>query len=208
MFGEMSKRAYRLRKRAEQQEQTRQRIVEATLGLHTEVGPAATTISAIAERAGVQRLTVYRHFPDEKALFAACSAHATASHPPPDPAAWAAIPDPRERLQVALRALYSYYRGGERMLAHLLRDAEQLPTLADVLAPMHAYLDAVVELLGFGWDDTARSRLLQTALAHAVEFRTWQSLAARGLHDSEIAELMGRFVAAAVEDPPNTGGSG
>ena len=101
------KRAYRKRRRAEQEEETRLRITEAAVDLHGSVGPARTTVSAIAERAGVQRATVYRHFPDEEALFAACSSHWAALNPPPDPAAWAEIADPDERLRRALSELYS-----------------------------------------------------------------------------------------------------
>lgn len=201
MFCEMSKRTYRLRRRAEQQEQTRQRIVEAALALHMEVGPAATTISGIAERAGVQRLTLYRHFPDEKALFAACSAHATATHPPPDPAAWAGITHPQERLRVALEAIYGYYRGGERMLTHLLCDAERLPALAEVLVPMRRYLQAVVEMLSAGREVRPDGeRLLRAALTHAVQFESWRSLAAAGLNDAEAAWLMGRLADAVVQE--------
>jgi AcrR family transcriptional regulator len=203
MFHEMSKRNYRLRKRATQQEETRQRIVQAALELHTEVGPAATSISAIAERAGVQRLTVYRHFPDDTALLSACSAHASAAHPPPDPAAWAEIEDPSERLHTALRALYGYYRGGERMLVHVLRDAERLPALAAVLAPMRGYLQAVAEMLGAGWKvQRAEERLFRAALAHAIQFETWRSLATAGLDDAEAARLIGRLVAAAADPHP------
>src|SRR6476469_3748045 len=99
------KRKYELKARAEAQEETRRRITEATVGLHLEVGPAQTTISEIAKRAGVQRLTVYNNFPDEASLLGACSAHYTAQHPPPDPATWMAIPDPGDRTRSALVAL-------------------------------------------------------------------------------------------------------
>ena len=109
----MATRKYEQKRRAEQQEETRRRIVEAVVALHREIGPARTTIKAIAERAGVERLTVYRHFADEGALFAACDAHFRAETPPPDPAAWAEITDPAERLRAALLALYGYYRRGE-----------------------------------------------------------------------------------------------
>ena len=113
----MGARRYRLGERARQQEETRRRIVEATAELHAEVGPAATTISAIAERAGVQRLTVYRHFPEERQLFEACSALSEERHPSPDPAHWTDVADPRERTEAALGALYAYYAGDARGLA-------------------------------------------------------------------------------------------
>src|SRR6187401_3150494 len=110
------KRTYRMRQRAEREAQTRRRITESAVALHEEVGPARTSISAIAERAGVRRSTVYRHFPDEAALFAACSSHWRAANPPPELAAWRAIADPDERLRVALRELYGHYRRTEAML--------------------------------------------------------------------------------------------
>src|SRR6476661_3903394 len=99
-------RKYQKKLRAEQQEETRQRIVEAMVALHREVGPARTTISAIAERAGVERLTVYRHFPDETEMFQACTTHYATVVPGPDPAAWAGIEDPAERLRATLLAFY------------------------------------------------------------------------------------------------------
>jgi AcrR family transcriptional regulator len=197
----MSKRSYNQRKRAEQQEQTRQKIVEATAALHEEVGPAATTVSAIAARAGVQRLTVYRHFADDAALFAACSGHVMAARPFPDPARWAVIDDPDERLRVALGALYGYYRSGEQMLTHVLRDAEKLPALAEVLAPMQDYLRAVVESLAEA-RPAGDHRLLLAALHHAIQFWTWRTLTAQGLDQDEAIELMVRFVVAAEPAHP------
>src|SRR6476620_2169189 len=130
----MATRKYQLKRRAEQQSDTRRRIVEAVAALHGETGPARTTIKAIAERAGVERLTVYRHFADEGALFAACDVHFRAETPPPDPAAWAGVADPAARLRAARLAFYGYYRQGEAMLANAHRDAAQLPALAAVLA--------------------------------------------------------------------------
>ena len=133
-------RRYELKQRAEDVTATRERIVEATVELHDSVGPARTTITAIAERAGVQRLTVYRHFPDERSLFEACSGHWTARHPRPDPVTWAAVDEPEERLRVALTAIYAYYRGGEGMIGNLLRDLPGLPVLQEVAAPVRRVL--------------------------------------------------------------------
>lgn len=196
----MKKSGYKLGKRAEQQEQTRQRIVAATAELHEELGPAATTISGVAERAGVQRLTVYRHFPDETELFAACSAHTANQHPPPDPELWSGIEDPEERAEAALRLLYAYYTQREQALANVLRDAERLPALQAALTPMREYLGWVAEGLatGFRLEPPTEGRL-RIALAHALEFWTWRSLAAHGLDSEEAAGLMLRFVRAAAE---------
>ena len=109
-------RKYDMKRRAERQEETRQRIVEATIELHQSVGMVRTTISAVAEKAGVQRLTVYRHFPNERALFSACTGHWSAANPPPDPASWTQIAAPEERLRSALAEVYAYYRHTEPMM--------------------------------------------------------------------------------------------
>src|SRR5512143_473553 len=190
MFSVMKGRPYRLRKRLDQQQETRQRIVEAAVALHEELGPAATTISAIAERAGVQRLTFYRHFPEERALYRACSAHWTAAHPLPDPSAWASLREPRARLKAALTALYAYYRSGAGMLTKVLRDAPGIPAVAEVMLPFRHYLRQRTNELALGWPASPLQRLRRAAIAHALEFDTWRSLAGQGMTEAEAAELM------------------
>jgi AcrR family transcriptional regulator len=196
----MTTRKYEQKRRAEQQAETRQRIVEAVAALHGEIGPARTTIKAIADRAGVERLTVYRHFADDGALFAACDAHFRAETPPPDPAAWADVADPAARLRAALLAFYGYYRQGEAMLANAHRDAAQLPALAAVLAPAARFVQAVRDDLQAAWPahDPARARL-GAAIGHALRFDTWRSLArVEALDDAEAAELMVALAEAAA----------
>lgn len=185
-------RKYELRQRAQSQAQTRQRIVEATVELHGSVGPARTTISAIAERAGVQRLTVYRHFPDERSLFRACSGRWAVEHPRPDPSRWAALEDPAERLRVALCEIYAYFRETEEMTANVRRDLPELPTLQEVAAPFAQYWEAARIVLDRGWKTRGRRRKLTRAvIGHAVEFETWRSLAReQGLDDVEATEMM------------------
>jgi AcrR family transcriptional regulator len=192
MFTHMATRTYQQKRRAEQQAETRQRIVEAMVELHREVGPARTTISAIAERAGVERLTVYRHFPDETSMFQACTAHYATEVPGPDPAAWAGIEEPAKRLRAALLAFYDYYRRAEDVLTHVVRDAPQLPALAAVLSPWEEFFDRVREGLIEGWEAAGPARArLAAAVAHALRFETWRSLArAEGLGDAEAADLM------------------
>ena len=126
-------RKYELKRRAERQEETRRRITEAAVELHGTVGPARASISAIAEKAGVQRLTVYRHFPDERALFAACTGHYLSENPPPDPEPWTGIADPEDRLRAALAEVYGYYRRNEPMMSNSVRDAEAKPVIYEVL---------------------------------------------------------------------------
>lgn len=206
----MAIRKYEQKRRAEQQSETRLRIVEAIVALHREVGPARTTISAIAARAGVERLTVYRHFADEAEMFQACSAHFTAEVAPPDPTIWTGVPEPAERLRAALLAFYDYYRRGEDMLAHVLRDAPEIRALAAVLAPWDAFVGAVRDGLLEGWvaagegapTSPARARLA-AAVAHALRFETWRSLArAEALGDAKAADLMVTLAHAAAAAPP------
>lgn len=198
-------RRYELNQRAASQTATRERIVEATVELHDSVGPARTTISAIAERAGVQRLTVYRHFPDERSLFSACAGHWTAEFPVPDPSAWAAVGDPEERLRIALGEIYAFFRTTEGMTGNLLRDLPDSPVLQEVAAPFIAYWDTVREVLGRGWNARgAKRRLLRAVIGHAIEFETWRSLTRRErLEDRQAAEAM-VSLARAVQSSPLT----
>src|SRR4051794_19469738 len=128
---------------------TRRRITQAAVELHGSIGPAATTMTAVAERAGVTRATLYRHFPDEQALFAACSGEWLAAHPRPIVAEWSAIADPRRRVLVALHEMYAYYASTEGMLANLLRDTVALPDA--VAANLASYPGQMLEVLGVGW---------------------------------------------------------
>ena len=186
-------RQYRQRKRAEQQDETRLRITEATVDLHGSVGPSRTTVSAVAERAGVQRATVYRHFPDERALFAACSAHWRAANPRPDPASWAATEDPQARTRQALAELYAYYGRTEQMLANLIRDQE-MEVVRPLFSPFWDYLDAVAASLA----PPRATKRTRAALRHAVDFRTWRSLTRdNGLSNGEAVDLMAALAQAA-----------
>jgi AcrR family transcriptional regulator len=186
------KRKYELKARAEAQEETRRRITEATVGLHIEVGPAKTTISEVAKRAGVQRLTVYNNFPDEASLLGACSAHYIAQHPPPDPSAWQSIRDPARRARAALTALYGYYRETEPMTANVMRDAHLMPALAGIVEQgWGPFLTALREELATAWERGGPpNRRLRAALGLALRFDTWQSLARHeGMSDEDAAEL-------------------
>jgi len=188
------KRPYRMKRRAELEEETRRRITESAVALHERVGPAHTSITAIAELAGVRRSTVYRHFPDEDALFAACSSHWRALNPPPDPTPWAAIPDPDERTAAALRELYAFYGRTHRMYQSLLRDEALVPAVARRLRDFHAYLDAVRDVLAKG---RARSRRTRAAIGHALAFETWRSLTQdQGLGQDDAVGLMRELVGA------------
>jgi AcrR family transcriptional regulator len=191
-------RTYKMRRRAEQVAETRARIVEATVELHSERGPARTTVAEIARRAGVERLTVYNHFPDDHLLFAACQAHWLAESPPPNPTQHAAILDPDDRLEAVLRDLYAWYRRGERMLRNVTRDAETLPPLQDTLSAQRLATEQTVALLLEGRRTRGKRRLrLTAALTLALEFRAWDTLTTAGLTDREAARLTAAMVAAA-----------
>jgi AcrR family transcriptional regulator len=196
-------RTYELKRRAERQEETRRRIVQAAVDLHTTVGPARTTVAAVAERAGVTRPTVYAHFPDARSLLEACSGHVRATTPPPEPAGWGAVADPGERLATALRDLYGYYERLEPLLENVQRDAATMPLVAEMNAYRVRYLEAVRDLLLDGWAARGRARArLRRALGHALEFRTWQSLVRRqGATADEAVELMLALARAAAGEP-------
>lgn len=193
-----TKRPYRKRRRAQLEAETRLRITEAAVDLHGSVGPARTTISAVAGRAGVQRATVYRHFPDEDALFDACSSHWMAQHPLPDPAAWVKIEDPDERLRVALGELYEWYEQGEYMLEKTTRDVTVVPALRPSMEAFSGWLDAASDAIQRGRRERgARRRRVRAAVGHALAFETWRSLAShQGLSRSETIELMQALAAA------------
>lgn len=190
------KRPYRMTRRAELEDATRLRITESTMALHEELGPARTSISAVAERAGVRRSTVYRHFPDEEALFAACSSHWRAANPAPDLREWAAVTDPALRTETAVTELYAFYRRTEDMYASLLRDEPVHPTVRRLLQGFHTYLDAIEDSLmaGRGLRGGA-ARRTRAAIGHAVAFPTWRSLVREhGLSDADAVRLMGRLI--------------
>jgi AcrR family transcriptional regulator len=193
------KRPYRKTRRAELEEGTRRRIAESAVALHGTLGPSRTSLSAVAEHAGVRRSTLYRHFPDEAALFAACTAHWMAGNPVPDLGRWATIDDPEERLRVALHELYSHYRRTERMMDKVLRDEEAMPIVRRMLVGYRDYITAARETLMAGRRARGgtRERVL-AATGHALAFATWRSLAReQGLDDPQAADLMCRLVVAA-----------
>jgi AcrR family transcriptional regulator len=195
------KRKYELKKRAEQMGETRQRITEAAIELHGSVGPSRTTLSAVAERAGVERRTLYRHFATEADLFAACSTHYFSANPWPDLGNWRAIRDPQQRLERALDELYAYYERTEPMFTNVLRDAELVDSARDAMAPLHAYLDEAAEILTAGHQVRGRRRqLLKGALRHALAFSTWRSLTTNGIGRSDAARLSTALVEAAAEE--------
>jgi AcrR family transcriptional regulator len=189
-------RTYRMRRRAEAQEQTRLRITESAVALHGTVGPSRTSISAVAAHAGVRRSTVYRHFPDEAALFDACTAHWATANPPPDLGPWAAIASPDERLRVALGELYAFYGRTEAMLDNLFRDETTVPIVQERFGAFRGYLDAARDTLMAGRSARGSAgRRTRAALGHAIAFSTWKSLVReQRLDEAEAASVVQAFV--------------
>lgn len=180
-------RTYRMNKRADAQDVTRQRIVDTAIELHQTIGPAATTFSEIARRADVGRVTVYRHFPDENALAQACSGHYFALHPAPVPALWESIADPVDRLHDALTDIYRYHRATEAMITRALADSREHP----VMEPYHAHWQHVAEVLTAPFRARGRRRtLLRAAIALAISFDTWRTLVRdQGLNDDQAVDV-------------------
>ncbi len=180
-----------MRERAKTQDETRSRIVEAAMHLHEEVGPRATTISGVAERAGVQRLTVYRHFPDETTLFQACTAHWLTLHPPPDERLWQAIADSGKRIRTALAAFYDYYQATERMWAASHRDVADVPALQGPMAEFESFVDGVGDdLVQRVKGGAKQQRMIAATIRHGLEFTTWADLEKRGLDNAEKVALV------------------
>jgi AcrR family transcriptional regulator len=193
------KRPYRKSRRAELEAETRRRITESAVELHGTVGPSRTSFSAVARHAGVRRSTLYRHFPDEAALFAACSSHWIEANPFPDLSSWVAVPDPDQRLAGALAELYAHYRRTDRMLSNLLRDEDAVPAVKQQFRAFREYLDAARAILMRGRKERGQiRRRVLAATGHALAFQTWRSLThEQGLDDRQAAELMFRLATAA-----------
>jgi len=195
----MKRGKYELKKRAERQQETRLRIARATLELHEILGPSLTTRSAIAQRAGVTRPTVYSHFPDDLTLGKACSSLEMSDNPLPDPEPWAEIPDPERRLRMALGDLYSYFRRRERLWANVLRDQEMLlddpealEADAEIMGPIYAHWERMRETLAAGWGPPdSPPGLLLGAIGLALDFQAWRAMArTQGMSDEQAIELM------------------
>ncbi len=190
------KRRYVLKRRAERQAETRRRIVEAAVGLHTTIGPARTTVAAVCRAAGVRRATFYRHFPDEGSLFAACGALHLGRHPIPDPAACASIPEPLARLRCGLASAYAYYRANAAAMAPIIRDSDILPTGR----AFTLYRDRLADVLASAWHNGGTRHVrIRAACGFAADFRVWHALAiTQGVTDDEAIELMIGALAAAA----------
>jgi AcrR family transcriptional regulator len=185
------KRPYRLKARGDQQQATRLRIIKATAALHDELGPARTTVSEIARRAGVQRLTVYNHFPNEVDLLDACGAHWMAEHPLPDMSAAIAEPDAAERLRRVLTALYGWYRENKTSTEHLQRDRLLMPALDQLMSiRMDQEMASLADLLAAGFTGSDHRAEVRATVALALDFWSWRRLSHEGMTDEAVATIM------------------
>ncbi|MDA0347814.1 MAG: TetR/AcrR family transcriptional regulator [Verrucomicrobia bacterium] len=182
-------RSYVQTARRQSQEKTRTRIVKALVELHQEVGPKNTTIAAVAKRAGVQRLTVYRHFEDETAMLQACSGHWSMQNPPPIEEDWAEIVDTDDRTQAALLAINTYFSDKEGMLTKVYRDAPEIPALGLIMQGFDDYFSTIADKLTLDLLNGKSNPQLRSVARHLVRFSTWQSLSKENLTVKEIALL-------------------
>ena len=178
-----------MRRRAESQGETRRRIVEAALQLHRMLGPARTPLSAVAAAAGVQRHTLYRHFPTPESLFKACGEHFAATSGRPDPARWSELPATRERARVILADLYAWYAGNADAVGRALRDSDQVPVGSGV----HNLQAAAVDLLA------GRAQRRRAAARMMVSFGAWSALTEDGaMAPAAAAKLAAEMLEAAT----------
>lgn len=200
----MAARKYKMKQRAQNQERTREKIVAATASLHGSVGPKNTSISAVAEKAGVQRHTVYRHFPTEESLFLACTSHWLDENPPPDPDGWKNEENAGRRTAEALRAIYGYYRRTSSMWRLVYRDIDQVPAMRGPLDAFHDYLRSIRDdLVGHWQPDGRKSRSVRTTVGHLLSFSTWESLNRQKIDDPQMVDLVLRWVAASRQTTGN-----
>ncbi len=194
------KRPYRMKARAELAQRTRQRITQSAVELHGTLGPSRTSLSAVAKRAGVRRSTLYRHFPDEAALFVACSGHWMSQHPLPDLEAWSVVGDPDERLRRALTEIYAYYSETEPMLANLLRDLGVVEAVAQQFAEFLNYMEAARRTLIIGRRERGRAaQRVHAAIGHGLAFTTWRSLVReQGCAAHDAVDMMCHLVGVAA----------
>ncbi len=194
------KRRYDLKVRAERQQETRRRIVEATVELHMEVGPAKTTIAEVARRAGTSRLTVYQHFPQDAELFAACQKHFIELNPRPDFSRSMALPTASKRVRETLRLLYAWYSRAVPMTEKIQRDRHGIPALDALMKrTSDEQLERTAELLASGFRGRGkRAERLRSLVRLALDFWTWRRLRSEGLDDPQAADLMNEVITAAA----------
>lgn len=189
-----------MQRRASQVDDTRRRITEAAVRLHTTVGPSETSFAAVAEEAGVTRLTLYRHFSGRDELFAACMSHWRASHPPPDPMAWTTVRSFERRLRRAVDELYRWYAVNAADLYPVYRDAAFTP--AATHRARRENIERMVDVVLESGAGRARAQAVRAAIGHVLGFWTWRSLAIdEGCPHEEAVELAVRFVLAASRSP-------
>lgn len=191
-------RDYRKVKRAEAQEETRDKIVRATMALHLEQGVATTSYSDVAERAGVGPATVYRHFPTMGSLVEACGAHVWQAIDPPRPeqagTLFAGLHSREERLERLVRELDAFYTRAAAPLWSAIRDQDRVPELASFLKDVQVGVSA---LAAGALDEDVRAPSVGIAAAVA-DFTVWLALSRTGIGRDELKRLQGAMIDAAL----------
>ncbi len=178
----MSPRKYEMGRRAAAAEETRRRIVAATLELHVEQGIGATRWDQIAARAGVGVGTVYRHFPSLDDLVPACTRVATDVAALPDPARASALFAGAEaaaaRLERLVGEVFAIYDRAAHVVGAARREPGVHPEVARWLAGVDEVLDALVDAALEPLDVGDDGRRLTRAM---VDVGTWTALREQGL---------------------------
>ncbi len=193
----MTPRAYTLSRRALSQQETRERILEATVALHAQKGSIATSYAEIAQRADVAVPTVYKHFPDRGALLAGCTAHASKDAPALGPQVLEGVDGAPARLRALFDAAYRRHEYLEPWMRW--REDRIDPDLAAIFAPMGAAMRSLIEAaIASGKRSPPKAAVaLATTLG---EYSAWESLVrGNGLTTSEAAELAAETVAAVLQ---------
>jgi AcrR family transcriptional regulator len=204
-----SKRLYRMNLRAQRMEETRLRITEALVELHRTVGPARATVSEVAKRAGVRRMTVYNHFPTDLEMIDACSSHWVSANPPPDPEEWARIRDPDERARRGLEELYRYYRRNRDMVGNFVRDAPLVPALAEIMGrKWFPLIETMADTLVADRNATpAGERTLRAVVEVALAYETWRTLTKHEPGDEAAARVAAAMITGALDATDPSGGA-
>ena len=193
-----TRRPYHQSRRAERTDETRTRVLDAVAALQEEVGPSRTTVSSIAERAGVQRLTIYRHFPDDRLRLEAGTSRWLSAHPLPGPPSPRDAPDPVTATEAALLNLFAYYRRTTRMWTSAYRDRAEVTEVGTPVALLEARLASIGDGLFHSWSSEVGGLEARALIGHALRFSTWQSLAEEGLDDEQMVRLFVDWLTAAA----------
>ena len=190
----MSPRKYTMDKRRAAVEETRQRILEATLALHAEKGIFGTSWQDIAHRADVSVGTVYKHFPSLEELVPACGELMYAITRPPSledaPEIFARASSLEERLGRLVEALFAFYKRGASYIETDFQE-RRLPAVVEWEAYMRATIAGLVReaLVPAGPDEhTVRT------VSALLDFSTFKSFLDRDVPKERAAKAINEVI--------------